>query len=246
MNRVPLVVAGIWLYSTLLLLTAPATLVDAGLDHFSAGRVRLVAAQGSLWTGSGQVELRNTADGALFHTSVHWQPDPGAWLSARLGWRVTISGHVQPALVAARLRRIELSNFRLDLPAAAATAVLPAMVGYGLGGVLQLHVDSFAFGADAGGTATVKWQDASTALAPVVPLGSYDFLLAGSGGNLALSLRTLAGPLQLDGQGTANAGQGLKYGIVATLPAAELEQLTPFLQLVAVETADGSFLLQRQ
>lgn len=240
------VVVGLWLYASFLVFTAPATLLDRSLDEFSAGRIRLVAAQGTLWTGSGQIELRDAVDAAVHSVDVRWQPDSSAWLSAQVGWRVEFAGQSQPLWLAAGLRRIELQDLNLDLPAAAAAAAMPAAAGYGLGGQLHVQAERFAFGTDAGGSASVQWQGASTLLAPVAPLGSYDLAVTATGSDFALRLRTLAGPLQLDGQGTVIAGAGLQYHIAATLPAAEREQLEPFLQLVAVEAADGSYLLERR
>lgn len=244
MMRSSMVVTGLWLYSTFLLLAAPATVVDAGLARIAAGRVRLVAAQGTLWAGTGRLELRDAADRAIFATPARWQLAPRSWLSAHLGWHIELAAQAQPMQVAVNLRSIELRDVDLDLPAAAVSALVPALSGYGLGGLLQLRADNFSFGADAGGSASVQWLDASTVLAPVAPLGSYEVLLAGTAGDLALSLGTRAGPLQLEGKGRADAGQGLSYDIVATLPPGELEQLVPFLQLVAVEAADGTFVLQ--
>jgi len=45
-------------YAAFLVVLAPATLLDAGLRRASAGKLRLAQAHGSLWSGSGRLEIR--------------------------------------------------------------------------------------------------------------------------------------------------------------------------------------------
>lgn len=241
-----LVSGGLWLYSTWLLLTAPATLIDAGLQQWSEGRMRLVNAEGTLWSGGGQLELRNAEAQSLSSTGLRWQSAARNLMTAQLGWHIDLAGQAQAAQLLASLRWIELNDFNLTLPAAAAAAMAPALAGYGVGGLLHIQAPRLRFGTDASVSTNVKWLDASTLLAPVAPLGSYELQVDGTGEGLALELQTLAGPLHLQGQGTALSGAGLQYAIFATLPEAGLEQLVPFLQLVAVGQPDGRFLLQRE
>jgi hypothetical protein len=85
---------------------------------------------------------------------------------------------------------------------------------------------------------------ASTALAPVAPLGSYELRLDGAGPEFIASLHTLLGPLQVAGSGTLGTKRRPAFSAIASIPGAEREQLAPFLRLVAVEQRDGSFTLQ--
>jgi general secretion pathway protein N len=246
MTRAQLLLAGFLVYATVLLVTAPASLIDAGLRRWSVERIRLADARGMLWSGSGQLELRGPDASALFSTSVNWQPNRGAWFSPQLEWRVEFAGSAQPLQVAVSLRHIELENLTIEVPAAAVSALLPASGGYGLGGILRLSSARLKFGAGSGGSAHLQWIGASTVLAPVAPLGSYELLVVADSGDMVLSLRTLSGPLQLDGTGTILAAGKLVYEIKASVLPPEMEQLVPFLQLIAVQENEGSFLLQRK
>jgi len=42
-----------------LIVLAPATLIDARLERASDGRLRLAEASGTLWSGAGQIEMRD-------------------------------------------------------------------------------------------------------------------------------------------------------------------------------------------
>ena len=56
--------------------------------------------------------------------------------------------------------------------------------------------------ASAQGDATLRWRAAGSALTPVSPLGDYEVHFKAVGAAVHAELRTLAGPLQLDGKGT--------------------------------------------
>ena len=72
----------IWLvvYALGVIATAPATLIDAELQHISRGKLRLVEAQGTLWSGSGQIEIRDSGGRAGVAKSFAWHILPGALL----------------------------------------------------------------------------------------------------------------------------------------------------------------------
>ena len=55
-----LIVIGLFVYAVAVIATAPATLIDTGLQRTSDGRLRLAEAQGTLWSGSGQIEVRDS------------------------------------------------------------------------------------------------------------------------------------------------------------------------------------------
>ena len=62
-----------------------------------------------------------------------------------------------------------------------------------------------------------------------------------AGPSLHAVLRTLEGPLQLDGEGTWSNGVPPSYVATARVPAQHQEQLAPLLRLIAVERGGGRF-----
>jgi general secretion pathway protein N len=224
---------------------APATLLDGVLDARTAGHLRLATAQGTVWSGRGSIEIRTAANAAVLTRDLRWQLDAGQLPFMRLAWRLAFAADAQPSVLTATSSRIAISQLDLALPAAALSHVVPALAGYGLGGQLQLHVDTLAFGADAmEGSATLQWHGASTTLAPVSPLGSYALQLQGAGADIGVGLQTLQGPLLLEGTGTLMDGRYPVFTAIARVSATEAESLAPFLRLFAVENPDGSFALQ--
>jgi len=55
------------------------------------------------------------------------------------------------------------------------------------------------------------------------------------------ALRTLEGPLQLEGKGTWSNGAAPSFLVTARVPAQHQEQLAPLLRLIAVERGAGNF-----
>jgi hypothetical protein len=57
-------------------------------------------------------------------------------------------------------------------------------------------------------------------------------------------LRTLSGPLQLDGKGSWSNGAAPSFRATARVPPQHQEQLSPLFRLIAVERGAGAFELQ--
>jgi general secretion pathway protein N len=245
MKALRLWAGGVLLFLLAVAWMAPATLLDRALDARTAGHLRLTEAQGTVWSGQGRIEIRGTATTAVLTRELHWNLDKSQLPFARLAWHLAVAEDAPLSTVTAGWSSMAISQLDLDLPAAAVAQVLPAMAGYGLGGRLQLHIDTLAFGPDVTeGSATLQWHAASTALAPVSPLGSYALRFEGAGAGIGISLHTLQGPLQLDGTGTLAGGERPVFSAVAQVSAGERDVLAPFLRLFSVENPDGSFALQ--
>lgn len=237
--------------SSLLLVKAPATLLDAGLDSVTVGRLRLVTAEGTLWSGQGRLEIRDAKSAAVFSSPVTWNLKKSQLLLARISVNFSIADQVQASTATVKLSSLELDDLEFGLPAAAVAQVmaqlLPATRGYGLGGMLSVRADALTFSRTATtGSMVLEWQNASSTLAPVSPLGSYELRLDGSPApaQFNVALQTLQGPLQLDGGGHVGVNQQAALSVTARLPPAEYVEMAPLLQLIAVESSDGSFLLQ--
>lgn len=232
-------------YALALLATAPATLLDAGLQRASQGRLRLAETQGTLWSGSGQIEIRDAGGQSSVGKDLSWRVVPQSLLRGQLVCDVGLEQAGQRFPVTLSLSRIELANADIRLPAAALGLGVPRLAPLGLTGNVLIHVRSLSIARDAVlGGATLQWLAAGSALTPLSPLGDYELRLVGEGRTVNAFLRTIAGPLQLDGKGSWTQGTNPVFlGTARVLPQHQ-GQLAPLLRLIAVERGDGSFALQ--
>ena len=87
MRKWPLLVV-LGSYVVGLVVFAPATVMDAYLQRASEGGVRLAQADGTVWSGSGELEVRDTGLGAGAGTTVHWRLLPASWARGHVAWQV--------------------------------------------------------------------------------------------------------------------------------------------------------------
>lgn len=232
-------------YVLFLLVLAPATLFDAGLRHSTDGRLRLAQAQGTLWSGSGVLELRSASGPGGIGKNLSWAWQPRALLHGRLDYAVRLDHATRPFPVRISMHEIELSKVDFSLPASAIGLAAPRIAPLGPSGDMDVHITKFSRLRD-GVTvsAVVTWKDASSALTSVAPLGTYQLRLNGAGQSLNATLRTSKGPLQLDGTGAWRGSGPLVLAATARVDAQHRSQLAPLLRLIAVERGDGNFDLQ--
>jgi len=246
---------GLAAYLLGLVAMAPASLLDAALQRASDGRLRLAEARGSLWSGAGQLELRDpggraggrSAGKAGIAKSFAWRLLPASLLRGHLDCEIQLGPTSKPFLVSTSLSQFEVADADVDLPAVALGLAVPKLAALGLTGDVALHVVHLAMGSKGmKSNATLQWLAAGSTLTSVSPLGDYELRLEGEGATVRASLRTLQGPLQLDGQGSWANGDRPVFLATARIPPQQLQQLAPLLRLIAIERGEGSFELQLQ
>lgn len=242
MSRWRLIALGVTAYALGLIATAPATLIDARLAQASAGGLRLAEARGTLWSGTGQIEIRDANRSSGIAKSIAWRIRPAYLLRGKLFYEVALDHAVQRFPVTISLSRIEVADADINLPAAALGLGAPKLAPLGLTGDMLLHIARLAFGrGSVQGNATLQWRDAGSAFTRISPLGDYELRLEGDGAAVRASLRTLQGPLQLDGQGSWAAGRSPVFRGNARVPPQHQQQLAPLLRMIAVERGEGRF-----
>ena len=207
----------------------------------------MISASGTVWGGSGQLEVRDRRGRAVYVESLDWQLNKKQLWLGRLSVCFRLLSQSQPGIVSASLMSLVFTDIDLEVPATVLEALLPEVHGYGLDGVLQLVSKSLKLTRqDTVGTVMLRWQDVSSTLLPVAPLGSYELQLDGvvSQLNLTGSLKTLKGPLQLDGTVNISASQQTALQVTAVLPENQYAELAPFMRLVGVESGGNRFLIQ--
>jgi len=241
-SRWLLAVLGLGAYALGLVAMAPATLIDAGIQQASAGKLRLADARGTLWAGTGQLEMRDWMERTAVARNIAWRVLPIYLLRGQLRAEIVLDQAAKPFPVTVSASQIELADADINLPAAALGLGEPKLAPLGLTGDVLLHVTRLALGPNAvAGSATLLWRGAGSAYTRVSPLGDYELRLDGEGATVRASLRTLQGPLQLDGQGSWTSGARPSFLGSARIAPEERQQLAPLMRMIAVERRDGSF-----
>lgn len=241
----PWLAAGLGVYALALLVTAPATLADGVVQRASQARLKLAEAGGTLWAGSGQLEVRDAAGRIGLSKRLAWRFRPGDLLRARLRFDVELGRGSQPFPVMISWSRIELANADIDLPAEALSLGLPRLAPLDLTGELNLKIGRLSIGRGAArGDAALQWRIAGSGFSPVWPLGDYELRWDGQGRQGRMTLRTLKGPLQLRGQGSWALGRAPAFAATADAPPEIRQQIAPLLRMIAVERGKGHFVLQ--
>jgi len=143
------------------------------------------------------------------------------------------------------LSRIEIGAAGIHLPAAALGLGMPRLAPFRLSGDVLLNITQLSLERGrADGDATLLWRGAGSALTPVSPLGEYEVRLKAGAAGMEAILRTLEGPLQLDGKGSWMSGAAPSFVVTARIPPQHLDQLAPLFRLIAVERGAGTFELQ--
>lgn len=242
MSRWRLIGLALAAYALALLATAPATLLDARLAEQSAGGLRLAQASGTLWSGAGQIEILDANRRSGIAKSIAWRMRPAYLLRGKLYYDVTLDQASRSFPVTISPTRIEVADADISLPAAALGLGVPKLAALGLTGDMLLRVTRLALGSGSiQGNATLQWQGAGSAFAPISPLGDYELRIEGSGAEARATLRTLQGPLQLDGQGAWSRGRDPTFRGNARVPPQHMQRLAPLLRMMAVERGEGRF-----
>jgi general secretion pathway protein N len=245
MKRWILLAIGLGIYAVALAVTAPATLVDAGLQRASEGHLRLAEAQGTLWSGSGQVEIRDADGRSGVARSLAWRVAPASLLRGHLVLEVGLGDAATRFPVTVSPSRVEMTNAALELPAGVLGLGVPKLAPLGLTGDVLIRVARLSVARDGiDGTATVQWLAAGSTLTKVSPLGDYEVRLDADGMTVHAYLRTLEGPLRLEGKGLWTQGDRPVFLATADVPLAHQPQLAPLLRLIAVQRGEGRFEIQ--
>jgi len=224
---------------------APATLIDARLESASGGRLRLAEAQGSVWSGAGWIELRDAEGRAGVARRFAWRVLPESLLRGRLVAEVRLEQNAKPFRLTLSPSRLEIADAGIDLPAAALGLGVPRLAALRLTGDVMVRIPHLSL--ERGridGDATLQWRAAGSALTPVSPLGAYEVQLTAAGPAMHAALRTLEGPLQLEGKGDWTNGAAPSFLATARVPAQLQEQLAPLFRVIAVERGAGTFELR--
>lgn len=200
------VLGGVALLAAALVVTVPASLLDARLASISGDRVRIADATGTLWRGSGDL----VASGSGVREHIAWRLEPWALLRGEARGTITTDVDRGGSFVVSR-NRVELEGLDWAMPMEALlrAAGAPSLVA-AAGGDFGIHVDRLIRDDDALDLAlAAQWRNASLpALGPFprVMLGDVHVEMSGRGREVAGPLTNTGGEVEIDGTVTAVAG----------------------------------------
>jgi general secretion pathway protein N len=247
MRRRTLLLIALGFYAVILVVEAPATLVDAALRRVGNERLRLVQAQGSVWSGKGILEIRSAGATEALARPISWRVQPASLWRGQLVCEVRLDPASPPITVAASPTRVQIDGAEIDLPADALALAEPRLKPLKLKGDIQIRLDGFSLARNSvNGGLVVLWQSAGSDFSPVSPMGSYELRVDGEGQDVRARLTTNEGPLQLDGAGTWKVTAPPRFTATARVPPEYREQFVPLLRLIAVQRDEETFELRLQ
>jgi general secretion pathway protein N len=198
---------------------APAAWVGDWLQ--SQGRLRLVDARGTVWSGSAMLGLSDGRQVTLLPGRLSWKIGLAGIASGRVTADVSHPALAAPLAVSVSLaaKSIALKAGQAELPAALLAALGAPFNTVRPGGALGLRwTDVELKGGGLAGNLQIDWNEAQSALSTVAPLGSYRLQVIGAGDTARLQLDTLRGPLRLQGSGTVKGGRVSFKGLASADP----------------------------
>lgn len=214
---VGLALAAVFAVALTVAVRAPAAWVGDWLQ--AQGRLRLVDARGTVWSGSALLGLSDGRQVMLLPGRLSWTIGFAAIASGRVTADVSHPALRAPLAVSLTVKSIALKAGQAELPAALLVALGAPFNTVRPGGALGLSWTDVEFkGGVLAGNFQIDWREAQSALSTVAPLGSYRLQVTGEGDTARLQLDTLRGPLRLQGSGTIKGGRVSFKGLASADP----------------------------
>ncbi|MGB7301403.1 MAG: type II secretion system protein N [Burkholderiaceae bacterium] len=221
---------------------APATLADWGLRQQTGGRLGLAETGGTVWDGNGRLVLIDISDRSADRRTVAGVAIPGriSWdirmlplLLGIVNADIRIDSMGEPVRLSGGLNEMRISAGKLSLPSVDLSRLGSPWNTIKPAGALALEWDGITLQRGAfNGRASIELREMASALTPVRPLGSYRIGVLGQGSSAKLDITTISGPLLLEGDGTWNSRQGVRFSALASAEERERTRLQTLLGLI--------------
>ncbi len=189
------------LLAAALAIEAPATLVDGRVAELSEGRIRIAAATGSLWRGSGELAILPD----VIRIPISWRLEPMALLRGGLAGSLTVADADREGSFSVAHDDFSVHDFAIALPAAAVLRAAGAPAPLTLAdGMLMLDLAELARRGDRlQARGDLRWKDAAFA-APTtglrVALGDVRVTANASGSEIPATLSSNGGEIEVSGK----------------------------------------------
>ena len=225
-----------------LVIQVPAQFLNVLLAQYFEQKVSLAAPEGSLWHGAAHVTLNDTqSHRAIDLGKIAWNVQAMQLLTGKLALNMTWN-EGSPFWLTIDPSRLHIEHATFNLPGQVVQFLVPTLSAAELGGVISIHAENFSLTKNQMlGNFEVNWDQVTSPLSSLNPLGNYTAMFEGLGDQLKIKLNTQsAGPLILQGNGQGGVHQPFEFEGSANAPPDKQAQLQQVLQLIGNETATGS------
>jgi hypothetical protein len=200
--RWPLV-AGV-VYLLFLLVWAPARVVGWILPIVTDGNLQIVAADGSVWQGSGEVRIAVPQSPRVVSIGTwSWRWNVASVFRGEASFDVRARRAERWGRVTWQAGGVAISDVQAELPASL-LAVVPAFAGYRPDGTLSIEVAQLSMSPDGRmrGQGKVRWRDAALGAISAAAMGESLLEFSGRDGQtMAFTVRPLLGPVEVSARG---------------------------------------------
>ena len=226
-------VAALLVFTSLvtIVVRAPAAWIGDWLQTRS--KVRLVDARGTVWHGTAFVGMSDGRATTLVPGRIEWR------LAGDLSAQISHPWLAAPLRISLRQSSIGLAAGSARVPAGVLASAGAPFNTVRPGGTLEVSwTQTELRGAGLTGDVQIDWRDATSALSPISPLGTYRLRVSGRGHSSSyLDLQTLRGPLQLQGSGKIN-GLQVRFRGTAAADAGMQSALDGLLGVLGMRSGD--------
>ncbi len=238
--------AGIASIVLTVLIFFPASWITAMVEKQTAGRLTLGDAHGTLWRGSafiGGAASGNDPVSPLLPGRFSWRISPMVLLGSVDAELENADALSQTISVKGNWHQWQVSPGTILLPADRLAALGAPLNTVQPSGQMRLSWEALQLTQQNGtiemaGTMNLKIDDLGSRLSPIKPLGSYDLALDWQGTRASAMLKTVAGPMLLNGSGRFANGR-LQFSGTAQAETGQEERLANFLNLLGQRRKEG-------
>jgi general secretion pathway protein N len=219
-------------YCCVLVVTAPSSLLGSIINRASNGHVELANTKGTLWNGSANPVIHQRGGGLITLTTLHWDIAALALFTGKFSAQLKWDDEAQttPMEITVTIGQAEARHVYIPLSAILLDDVSEFLKPAALRGQIILRSESLLISKQGvQGAATADWQNASSLLSSIAPLGNYHFTFSSSPAGLDITINTTSGALLLAGQGRFVPASGLDFKGTAQAAAGKEDALRELL-----------------
>jgi len=233
---------GLVFYLLFLIIEMPASWLAWGLNRYTHGTVRLDPMAGSLWGGNGRLVINYPQTTPHDLGNAEWRINP-FWLftgQVQMHWRTDSADQRINTILRFGSSQVQLLETELALPASTLSTFYPPVALISPQGQVSLRTEKLTISRGGlEGNAETQWQNASSHLSAVKPLGTYRLEISGTGETTTIKLNTIQGALELTGQGQWQSKTGQIQFTGSTIPHERASELEPLLKLLGDDQGNG-------
>ncbi|MDR2243953.1 MAG: type II secretion system protein N [Burkholderiales bacterium] len=235
----------LWIIIAALIVFAPASLLDSGLDRASRSQWRLAETTGTLWNGSGML-MHN--QGAVL-TSLRWRFEPSALLGGAARWQL-LADETVPRLTGTLTfsrKGVGLEGLSLHTSAAVLQPLLPPEMVQAMEGTLIIDAPSLLLHEKSQeGQVSGRWQNAQIVFQEIpLELGNVTFNIDSRQQGSHSTIKNEGGAVSLDGHFQTDTSGKPARGTLKITPHPDTpEALLQWLSTTGQPDAQGAYILE--